>query len=113
MEPLYVKADELLAWSEAFSPTVEPRTVETISGICHALDGNTRTDNVLTAPAIGQWRMEKMAEARSLAERVLASAPSGRSAKHLAEELLARLGASPQAIAPPPATPPEAPHAVE
>src|ERR1019366_10320882 len=91
LEPLYVKADELLAWGEAFAPTVEKRNIETIAGICRVLEGNARTYNVLTALAIAQWRMGNMAEARSLAERILASDLSGRSAKQLARELLARL----------------------
>jgi tetratricopeptide (TPR) repeat protein len=109
LEPLYVKADELLAWGEAFAPTVEKRNIETIAGICRVLEGNARTYNVLTALAIAQWRMGNMAEARSLAERILASDLSGRSAKQLARELLARLNTPPQAVATPPATQAENP----
>jgi len=56
LEPLYLEANELLAWSEAFAPTVKNADVETIAGICRALDGNARTDNVFTALAIAQWR---------------------------------------------------------
>ena len=107
MEPLYLEANELLAWSEAFAPTVKNANVETIAGICRALDGNARTDNVFTALAIAQWRRENVAEARSLAERILASVLSGSSAKRLAKELLARIDTPPPAAAPQPARQPE------
>ena len=91
LEPLYLEANELLAWGEAFAPTVEQRNVDTIAGLRQVLEGNARTDSVLTALAIAQWRRGNAAEARALAERVLASVLSRESAKHLAKELLARL----------------------
>ena len=103
----------MLAWGEAFAPTVEKRNLETIAGICRALDKNARTDNVLTALAIAQWRMGNMAEARSLAERIQISVFSGSLAKRLAQELLARLDQPPPLVAPPPAMQPETPRAAK
>ena len=113
LEPLYLEANELLAWSKAFAPTVEKANLDTIAGICRVLDKNARTDNVLTALAIAQWRMGNMAEARSLAERIHGSVFSGSLAKRLAQELLARLGVPNTAVAPPPATPSETPRAAK
>ncbi|HTZ21407.1 MAG TPA: hypothetical protein VMC06_11055, partial [Opitutaceae bacterium] len=107
LAPLYLIPNESLAWAEAFAPTVEQRNLETIASICRALDGNARTDNVYTALAIAQWRMGNMADARTLAERISASVLSGRTAKRLAQELLARLDQPPPAVATPPAMQPE------
>jgi hypothetical protein len=86
---------------------VEKRNVEMIAGICRALDGNARTDNVFTALAIAQWRTGNVAEAHSLAERISTSMLSGKLAKRLAQELLARIDTPKTAVAPPPATQPE------
>ena len=83
---------------------MEQRNLETIASICRALDGNAPTDNVFTALAVAQWRVGNVVEARALAEQTLTSVLSGRLARHLAKELLARIDTPPQAVATPPAT---------
>lgn len=92
IEPRHRGACEILAWAEAFAPTVDERSVQTIAGICRALDGHAPTDNALAALAMARWRLGTTQQARALAERLATSAYSGSEAKQIAGDLLARLG---------------------
>lgn len=95
LEPLHLQSAELLAWAEAIAPTVDARSIATITGIRRALEQNTRTDQVLAALAVAQWRVGNGAEARALAGRIGSSELSGSWARARAAELLARLDATP------------------
>ncbi|ACB74347.1 hypothetical protein [Opitutus terrae] len=94
LEPLYLKAAELLAWAEAIAPTVDARSLAAITNLHRALDQYTRTDKILVALAVAQWRVGNGAEAHALAEQIRASELSGSWAKQLAADLLARLDAT-------------------
>lgn len=94
LEPLYVEANELLAWTEAFAPSVEKTNLEAIARICRTLDGKAATDQALTALAIARWRSGGLKQARTLCERLNASPFTGPQAKTITKDLLARLDAS-------------------
>jgi hypothetical protein len=91
LEPLQLEANETLAWAEAFAPQVEKGNLETIVGICRALDGNAPTDNALAALAVARWRKGQTKQALSLCERLKSSVMSRKRAKEIANDVLARL----------------------
>lgn len=93
LEPLYVEANEFLAWAEALAPSVEQRNLEVIAAICRRLDGHAKTDMALAALATARWRAGHAKQARSLAEIIVTSPLSRPPAKGLAREILARLNA--------------------
>jgi hypothetical protein len=90
-EPLHVQANDILAWTEAFAPTVEKSNLETIARICRVLDGNAPTDEALAALAVARWRSGGAKQARALCERLNASHFSGKTARSISKELLLRL----------------------
>ncbi len=94
LEPLYVEANESLAWAEALAPSVEQRNLEVIAAICRRLDGNAKTDMALAALATARWRAGHAKQARSLAELIGASPLSRPPAKELARDILTRLDAA-------------------
>jgi hypothetical protein len=104
LEPLNIDANETLAWTEAYAPTIGKPNLETIVHICRTLDGNAPTDEALAALAVARWRSGALVQARSLAERIKSSALSHQPAKNLAEKLLARLDqtkqTSPESLSP-------------
>lgn len=103
-EPLHVEANETLAWTEAFAPTVEKHNLEVIARVCRALDGNAPTDAALAALAVARWRTGSLKQARSLCERLDSSPLSRKQVKILAKELLALLDRPPLPSAPESAT---------
>jgi hypothetical protein len=100
LEPLYVEANETLAWCEALAPTVESSNLETIAGICRRLDGNAPTDNALAAMAVARWRAGNMKQARTICERLANSFLCRPEPKKIAQDILTRLAATNQSVAP-------------
>lgn len=96
LEPLHLGASGLLAWTEALAPVVEKSSLETIVGICRALDGNAPTDSALAALAVARWRSGGFKQARSVAELLQSSVFAGKAAKSIATDVLARLDAAAQ-----------------
>jgi hypothetical protein len=102
LEPLYMEANELLAWTEALAPSVEKANLETIARICRTIDGKAATDEALTALAMARWRSGGLKQSRTICERLIASPFSGLRARRIAKELLAKLddatGPTPPAV---------------
>jgi hypothetical protein len=95
LEPFFPEAHNLLAWTEALSPPVEPENIAVIETSEHALNGIVSTTEIVSALAIAQWRKGNPEAARALSQKLLASPYANKKSKDLATALLAELGPAP------------------
>jgi hypothetical protein len=94
IEPLNLDANETLAWAEALAPQVEKQNLETIVGICRALDGHAQTDGALAALAVARWRAGTPKQATKLCETIKRSPLSHLDARKIADAVLAKISAA-------------------
>ena len=98
LEPLFMDANDTLAWAEAMGPTVGQAELAAIGEICRRLDGNGATDWSIAALAIARWRAGQADSARKACAALLDSPFSEERTRTIARDVLAALPAdNPQA----------------
>ncbi len=97
IEPHEPRANGLLAWTDALGPEVIAEDATEISEICHRMDGNGRTDDLLAALAVARWRQGNTTSARRACDLLLNASLAGDKARGIATALLPELAQPPTA----------------
>lgn len=90
--PYDMRANDLMAWTEALSPTATAAQVTAIESLYRAVYGHFSTSNISCALMVAQWRSGDKAAARVTAQVLLDSPYADKLAKGLAGEVMKAAG---------------------
>ncbi|MDP3073261.1 MAG: hypothetical protein Q8N18_23420 [Opitutaceae bacterium] len=93
LDPLFLEANHLLAFTYAYGPDSGPDNVKAIEEIYRRITGSMRTNDVVLDAGVAHWRAGNVAAAVKIAQMILDSPYADQGDKTIAAELKAALAA--------------------